>query len=185
MTDNYILYEVIGEVVEQVRLALAEKAGVDPEAYVLNYQYGYLEELDETLQQWSKDPNSNTRMFPLVWLKPRFKIVRGGAQSQFFGEVRDMRLFVLHSTTPGLKAKERLEQNYKPVIYPVYREILEQLNQHAAISHEVNRAHAVIDDFYWGDQQQSYLAGPVDCLTIENLNLQINTKTCQPHFKNF
>jgi hypothetical protein len=166
---NYILYEVMGEVVEQVRQALSLP--------VLNYQYGYLEELDATLQQYAQDPNYAAQRFPLVWLKPRFKILR--TSTAYYGEVKDLRLFVMHATDPDLKAKDRLERNYKPVIYPIYHALLEQLNQHPAISAEYHRAHVVIDDFYWGDTQGSYLAGPVDCLTIENLTLSINTKPCQ------
>lgn len=171
MTDNYILYEVVGEVVEQVR----QKLGLP----VLNYQYGYLTELAETIKQYGDSPEFAPKRFPLVWLKPRFKIVRGNGN--YFGEVRDMRLFVMQASDPKLKARERLEASYKPVIYPIYRELIEQLNQHPAISMEYHRAHAVIDDFFWGENQQTVLPQVVDCLTIENLTLAINTKTCQPN----
>lgn len=174
---EYIVVEVLGEVVEQVRAALGLP--------VLNYQYGYVRELGETLAQYQASPEYAAKKYPLVWLQQPFTL-RRGRDAQVYGEVRDLRVFVINASDPTWKATRRMEQNFKPVLYPLYRELLRQLNSHAAISYDPNREHDVVDRYYWGEEQQQVLSDVVDCLIVQQLTVKLNHNTnCQPNFRSF
>ena len=132
---EYIVVDEIGTVVEAVKTSL----GLD----VLNYQYGYVEELNETLQQWSKNPDYAPLKFPLVWAMQPFTIVRG--EGGIYGSVEGLRIFIINSSGKELKAKDRMENNFKTVIYPIYREFMSQLNLSPAFGDAPQRKHRIND----------------------------------------
>lgn len=162
--------QLTGGILYQVKEALALP--------VLNYQYGYVTELNETLNQWNVDPDYAPLKFPLVWLAQPFVINR--TNNGYYGTVEDLKIFILHGTTPDLKAYQRMDANFKTVIYPIYRELINQLENHPAIVRQLGvRSHRFIDRYYWGEAQQSVLNDVVDCSEIRNLQLQIhNNQNC-------
>lgn len=162
--------QLTGGVLHQVKVAL--------NLSVLNYQYGYITELNETLAQWNKNPDFAPLKFPLVWLAQPFTINR--TNDGYYGSVEDLRIFIIYGTTKDLKAYQRMDQNFKTVIYPIYRELVNQLENHPAIVRELaGRKHKFTDRYYWGEQQQSVLNDVVDCSEIRNLQLKIhNNQNC-------
>lgn len=172
---EYIVVDEIGTVVEAVKTSL--------ELDVLNYQYGYVEELNETLQQWSKNPDFAVLKFPLVWAMQPFTIVRG--EQGIYGSVEGLRVFIINSSEKTQKAAQRMEDNFKEVIYPIYREFMEQLNVSVAFVDSPNRRHRFTDRYWWGEAQQAVLNDVVDCSEISQLELKIhNNQNCQT-FKSF
>lgn len=166
---EYIVVDEIGAVVGAVKTSL----NLD----VLNYQYGYVEELNETLQQWSKNPDYAVLKFPLVWVMQPFTIVRG--KRMVYGSVEGLRIFIINGSNPNLKAAQRMTDKFKPVIYPIYREFMAKLNKHKAFVHCLERKHRFTDRYYWGEAQQSVLNDVVDCSEISNLELEIqNNQNC-------
>lgn len=138
---------------------------------VLNYQYGYVEELDETLIQYNSTPDFASKRFPLVWLMQPFQINRG--EKGLYGSAEGLKIFIINSTDKTWKASERMANNFKPVIYPIYRELMNQINRHVAFESAYQRRHRVTDRYYWGEAQQSVLNDPVDLVEISNIELKI------------
>lgn len=165
-TPEYILVEVFQEIASAVKAALALP--------VLNYQYGYINELKETLIQYSKTPEFAVQKYPLLWLEQPFTIKRG--RNDVYGEVEGgLRLFIIAGSTPTLKAKQRMEQIFKPIIHPIYRELLVQLNQCSGIQCEYGtRPHSYSDTYFWGEQQQASIPDVVDCGIISGLKIALN-----------
>jgi hypothetical protein len=172
---EYIVVDELGAVVEAVKTALDLGA--------LNYQYGYVEELNQTLTQWAKDPEYSLLRFPLVWVMQPFTIVRG--KPGIYGSVEGLRIFIIQSSQKTLRAAERMEGNFKEVIYPIYRELLNQLNESVAFVDAPQRKHRFTDRYYWGEAQQSVLSDVVDCSEISNLELDIHNNQNCPPFKSF
>lgn len=168
---EYILVDELALVVAKVKAALSLP--------VLNYQYGYVEELNETLSQWSKSKDHASLKFPLIWVMQPFVIARG--DKGFYGSVEGLKIFLINSTDPTLKAPERMTNNFKAVIYPIYRELMEQINRHKAFESSYNRKHKFTDRYYWGEQQRSVLNDAVDCSEISALELKIKDN---PNCKN-
>src|SRR5205809_5762935 len=73
---------------------------------VLNYQFGYFDELTETLSQYSMTEQFSAKKFPLIWVEQPFTIDRENVN--VFGETIDLRLFIIHETDKTYKADKRL-----------------------------------------------------------------------------
>lgn len=142
---------------------------------VLNYQYGYITELNETLGQWVNDPELQSKMFPCVWLVQPFTLQKGFAEvyAKVYG---GLRLIIMTSTTQDLKAKDRMSEKFKPIIYPIYEQTMIELNQNPAVQYVVNRPHLFTDRYYWPEQSQE-LSEVVDCSEISGLEFTLNNNS--------
>ena len=162
---EYIVQDEMGTVAADVATVLA---------LPINYQFGYIRELNETLMQWEKDPALFDIKFPLIYLAMPFNISMGDGPG--FGRFTDVRLFIMHHTDGVSKAKDRLETNYKPVIYPIYRQLLKSIGYSDAFSYDTDGdpVHRRTDRPYWGEDQQTAITDKVDVLEISGLNLIIN-----------
>lgn len=169
---EYILTDEMATIVTAVKTALS----LD----VLNYQFGYIEELNETLAQYEADPVRFNKKFPLVWLAEPFTIRRG--IPNIFG-IAKPDIFIINSTTIEWKAAQRMEENYKPILLPIYRELLKQIHLNEAISLQSvdGIQHTLTKGYYWGEAQKTVLNDAVDCLKIGAIELPINNKQdCTP-----
>lgn len=169
---EYILTDEMETIVASVKTALGLS--------VLNYQYGYIEELNETLKQMEADPQKFNLKFPLVWLAEPFDTVRG--DKEVYGEANPD-IFIINTTTKTWKAKERMEYNYKPILYPIYRNMLIQFVLSTVFNNVSVDAipHKVTKGYYWGEAQKTVLNDAVDCLKISGLKLRIHNKQdCTP-----
>lgn len=162
---------LIGGVIRQVQIAV----GIGN----LNYQYGYVTELNETLSQWVTDPELQTRMFPCVWIVQPFTLQRG-ENSVYARVVGGLRIIIMVSTDQELKAKDRMTQKFKPLIYPIYEAVMEELNKDTAIQYVPNRPHNFTDRYYWPEQSKE-LSQVVDCSEISGLEFSLNNNpNCIP-----
>lgn len=152
---------------------------------VLNYQYGYREELNKTLINYSKSPEFASKKFPLVWLVQPFSISRG--EIGWYGTMQDLSIVIINASEVNVRAQQRMENNFKPILYPIYRELLNQIVLSLAFDESVveKMSHKVIDRYYWGEAQQSVLNDVIDCIEISGLRLKISDKQNSSIFSNF
>lgn len=182
---EYIPVDVMGEIASSVKAALG--------IAVLNYQYGELEELTETLQQWTKSKgggtDKSTLKFPLFWLVQPFIIERG--IPGYYGLLKDAKIFFIDKTKKEYKAADRMTNVYKAVLYPIYRETLNQFTLHQAITGSGEELgiggikHSFVDRYYFGEGLEEILGDVVDCSVMFDLELLINNNPNCSTFKNF
>jgi hypothetical protein len=170
---EYILVDEMGVIVNEVQAALSMP--------VLNYQYGYIKELNETLIQWSKSESFASEKFPLVYMEQPFNIARGSSAG-FFGTAEVIRLFIMNETKKEWKAKDRMTNNFKPVIHPIVREILKQIDI-SVVFHTQSAEmieHTFTDRYFFGEAM-SFLVDAIDCsiLTLRKLVIA-NNPNCTP-----
>jgi hypothetical protein len=116
--------DIIGAVVSATEAALKE----DPTSYlstssrVLNYIYGDNDEINKQMQLLSQGKDSKSKKFPLVALILPLKIIDGE-----YWQVPMMKLVIATETDGGLLFPDRYTQSFKPVLYPVYYELITQL----------------------------------------------------------
>lgn len=166
---EYILVDEIGIVVEAVRVSLGLPK--------LNYRYGYLKELNETLNQQNADPADPVK-YPLIWLMQPLNITRG--IQGFFGIARGLRIFIINEADKDWKAEERMAQNFKTILYPIYRELLVQFDISPVFATQgvVNIKHKMIDRYWTKDIG---LDDTIDCVEVGDLELPINqNQNCTP-----
>jgi hypothetical protein len=142
----------------------------------INYQYGYLMELQNTLKEYSKTVEFSAKKYPLLWLVQPFSINRkdGG----YYGDTT-LRMFIIQESEKGLRASERMTETFKPVIYPIYRELISQILDAGHLFDGLmggNLPHTVTDRYYWGEDQQNIINDVFDCMEISNMKLKISNK---------
>lgn len=143
---------------------------------VLNYQYGYLSELQEVLKEYSKTNEFSAQKYPLIWLEQPFTIDR--VDSDYFGDTV-LRIFIIVDSDSELRAGQRMDQMFKPVLYPIYHELLNQIENAVHIFHCVKdngMPHKVTDRYYWGEEQTQIFNDVFDCMEVAGLKLKIKNK---------
>lgn len=147
---------------------------------VLNYQYGYIAELQATLKDYSLTAQYRVLKYPLVWLVQPFTIDR--VNGNYFGDT-SLRIFIIQESATALKAPDRMTDVFKPVLYPIYGELMQQIGIASQIfDGMLNKVipHRVIDRYYWGEEQQDKIDDVFDCMEISNLKLKIkNNPNCE------
>jgi hypothetical protein len=127
MSDRNPVYVVdkIGEVVSSTNDALKE----DPTSYlstsarILNYIYGDNDEINKQMQLLSQGKDSKQKRFPLVALILPLKIIDGE-----LWEVPLLKIVIATETDENILFPKRYEQSFKPILYPVYYELITQLS---------------------------------------------------------
>lgn len=175
----YIVVDEMAIVVAAVKAALAL-----PE---LNYQYGYITELKQTLKQYSETNEFKVKKFPLIWVRQPFRIVRTPQRPHVYGDIENLAVFIINETDVNWKAEERMANNFKPVIYPIYRELINQINLHPAFHFDgYILPLEEIDRYWWGEEtDDAVLDDIVDCMQLENLGLSLNNNENCSTFKSF
>jgi hypothetical protein len=175
--NNYVLVDEMGTkdaatdlLTGGVLYAVKQALGLS----VLNYQYGYVTELNETLNEYSKTPAFKALKFPLVWLAQPFTITHGDYNC--FGKAK-VDVFIFNRTDANLKAADRMTNNFKPVIYPIYEQLIEQISEHAAFMEQDNEAikHETTDRYFW-DGINPTITDVVDWMYIKGLEITIRNK---------
>lgn len=176
---NYILVDEIGikdPVTDLLTGGVLYKVQQALGLPVLNYQYGYVTELNETLNEYNENPTFKPLKFPLVWLAQPFTIQKG--DFNFDGKAK-VDMFIFNKTDVNLKAADRMANNFKPVIYPIYDELIEQLSRSTAFLNQDDGAikHETTDRYFW-DGINPTITDIVDWMYIKGIELFIRNK-CQ------
>lgn len=179
---EYILTDEMATIVTAVKAGLQLKntqAGLPAGWPVLNYQYGYLEELNTTLKQMEKDPDAFDKKLPLVWLAEPYDVTRN--EDGIYGTA-DLEIFIFTGTDKNYKARDRMANTFGPILYPVYRELLNQIAISTVFNHTTVESikHKVRKGYYW-DEQNKVFNDAVDCLKISGTGIRIHNKQeCTP-----
>lgn len=182
MKPVYIVDE-IGAVVEAVSTKLlTQLQAFDPLITGVHYQYGHPLEIIETLKQMDESQDYKFRRYPFIGLFQDFPQEVG--EVGFDSEVT-LHLIIARFTVNTYKAAQRYENNFKPVLYPIYLEFLEQLNfSKAFMKYAPNQIpHTKIDRLYWGREGLYKNEGNIfndflDCIEIRNLKLKTYLNIC-------
>lgn len=193
MNKPIYIVDLIGEVVKATEQVIVNKKcnqkliqvlqQVDSQITGLHYKHGHPMEIVNTLTEYSKGPSTKYDRFPLIALFQDFPEVMGSAPG-FYTDVT-LHLIIAKGTDPNYKAADRYEKNFKPILYPIYLNFIEQLKRSKAI--EVISGgeipHTKIDRLYWGREglygnTSNTFNDKVDCIEIKDLKLRIKTQNC-------
>lgn len=165
--DNppYDLVTEVGKIVSLVKTTL--------NLTNLNYLYGYLNEIKETLAQDSKSVAFRSKKYPLVWLVEPFTIVKG--EEGIYGST-NLNILIINGSDKNWKAAQRRENNFNPIIHPIYSEFLKQIKIASDVFTTDNTPkHSLTDRYYWGEENK-IIDDVFDCSEISQLQLKINNK---------
>lgn len=149
----------------------------------VHYLHGHPAEIIETLGQRDKSKTMVYDKYPLIALFQDFP-ERVAEDVGIMSEIT-LHLIIARATRPDYKAAERYQYNFKPVLYPVYYELLKQLHLSKAFITKAPTMirHIKIDRLYWGREglwknQGNIFNDWIDCIEIRDLKLKVNQKLC-------
>lgn len=97
----------------------------------------------------------------------------------------DVTLLICTTTTGDMYSEDRYTNNYLPILYPIYAELMEQIKRSKSFVGYMKSApeHTKVDDLHMGTDSEDGNGGyklpdKLDGIWIKNLSLTINTETC-------
>lgn len=173
-----LIVDIIGEVVAEVQAELLpDLSAYDDNIVGVNYMYGPPLEIINRLTKWSQSNGQDKKKYPLVaLLHPITK--RGGTNTIVTTNLRI--IIVRRNSDPKLFTEQRYENNFRPVLIPIFESFKEKLGENASFS---SNGYFDIEDTEWpfwgGDEQQSanIFNDKVDIIELKINNLTIDL-TC-------
>lgn len=151
----------------------------------INFKYGHLREITNLLDEYSKTIDSAFKKYPLIILIMDFPEDRGQLRSRYADVTLEMAI-VMGSET-SWTAEKRYEINFRPILYPLYYEFLNQLSlekridtSHDGLIGKNNISHRKIDRPYWDSlgKDANIFNDAVDIIQISNLKIKLNFNIC-------
>jgi len=192
MTTNPVyIDDIIGEVVQAtsdkvLATIQANEASVLGNSLItqIRYSKSSFDELIETLLQEDKSDAGRLTKYPLIHLIQDVSIERGNDIGVYGSPT--LNIVFIHQTQQAFKTEERDEKVFKPVLWPIYYEFLEQLkwNEWVLDTWQVTGEfrHRVIKRAFWGNRQlqgsKNILSDYVDAIEVQNLGVKINYSNC-------
>lgn len=188
-TANFIVDD-IGAAVAYMRLGAewSDDFGPDFKPFSINYMYGHRLEIAARLRAMTKDAVNKDKKYPLVALRMDIpeQLVNGVYQYT-------LNVALVTFTKRQLNAAERMEQIFKPKLYPMYYDFMRALKVSGLFMWPAGQQmpeHVKVDRPFWGvgftDSNSGNQPGsteqlfddPVDAIEIVNLKLNKRFKSC-------
>lgn len=150
----------------------------------IRYSKSSFDELIETLSQADKSGDERFNKYPLVHLIQDITTDRGG-DAGVYGTA-NLNIIFAHQTVQTYKMDDRDAKVFKPVLWPMYYEFMEQLKKSSWIFGTWDTTgefrHRVIKRAFWGNRQlqgaKNILNDFVDAIEIQNLQVKFNFTNC-------
>lgn len=179
MVGNIVI-DTIQECVKQTSIKLtAQLKLVDKFIEGVHFEHGHPIEIVETLSQKDKAGiEFSFKKYPLVCLFQDF--VEDVSNNYIVSA--NLHIVICNSTKSDYKAKERYENNFKPIIYPIYDELFNQFQKNGDIIGYFPE-HKKIDRLFWGKEsiygnKANIFEDYLDAVEIINLKLNLNKINC-------
>lgn len=183
MKPVYIV-DIFGSVVEAVSTALTPTLKEYDSAITgVHYLHGHPVEIIETLTQRDKSTKFQFDKYPLVALFQDFPENHNGQLG--IDNEATLHIVIAYSSLATYKSPERYAKKFKPVLYPIYLELLKQIVLSSKfLNYGIQTLqHTKIDRLFWGKEGLYGNTGNtfndmLDCIEIRDLKLKVNLKNC-------
>lgn len=172
-----VIVDIIGDVVSRVQTnILPTLSSYDSNIVNVNYLYGPPKEIINRLTGWNRAIDQSK--YPLVALFQSFP------ERFTAGAINTVDLHVIiakRNSDTKLLTPQRYQNNFKPVLYPVYDEFMKQLGLHKAVVSNGYFDHTKNDWPFWGgseDQPKNPFNDMLDIIELKINNLTIKLKNC-------
>lgn len=193
MTSEKPIVEMFGEVVAATEAKLlAYLKTVNSTIQQIHYEYGHPKEIIRVLATMSDTREYEFKKYPLVALFQDFP-EDGGRDFTYKANGR-FTVIIANQTEPTYTAEERYTKNFKPLLYPIYEELINQLSRSRNFLTKSRKSivQSKIDRPFWGREglygnEANKFGDNLDCIEIRNLELKVRYKRCTlpQNFKNF
>lgn len=145
----------------------------------VHYDHGHPVEIIETLKQKDKSDTLVFKKYPAVFLFQDFK--ETVSQAGIATSAR-LHILIVAATSREYKASERYDKNFRPILYPIYLELKNQILKSGKVLADV-LSFEKTDRLFWGKQGLYGNEGNVfndylDAIEIQNLDLKFYKPVC-------
>lgn len=149
-----------------------------------HFQFGHPMEILENLRAMTRDPKQQDIKYPLFALFADYKEIRGETPG-ITSRVK-LHMIIATLTLADYSAKQRIDVNFIPTLYPLYEAFLTSLfkSGYYLMQTQDRLRHDKTDRLFWGKNGLYTATGNVfedliDCIEIEDLELSVITqKNC-------
>lgn len=179
------IQDVFAEIVSRVSAEMLPiLQAIYPQITGVHYQYGTGYEIIETLNQMTQNDN-NLDKYPLVCL---FLDVNEefGTDAGIYSTIPNLRIAICNDTKRDMKAPQRDELNFKPILTPIYQSLLRQMKYSKAFKAvSLDFRHDAKRNYFWGREgvygkEGSVFNDKLDAIEITFKDLKISTTYCPP-----
>lgn len=177
------IQDILEPIVSKVSIKLlSQLQAFDSGITGVHYDYGHPLEIIETLSQKTTAGGDFVyNKYPLVALFLDADL-RRGRKPGVYGEYT-LHMAIIRGTDPTYKAKQRDDYNFKPVLMPIYLELMKQIFHSGLFLSGDQIQHDPINRYYWGRQglygnESNIFNDHVDCIEIKNLKLELSINYC-------
>lgn len=199
-TAPVYITDIIGEIVEATSDAVVQKNPTKSlleviqanEAAALGrtmiqqirYSKSSFDELIATLAQADGSSEEKFNKYPLIHLVQDVVEERGQDVNVYSSSL--LNIIFIHQTDQNYKIDDRDEKVFKPVLWPMYYQFMEELKKSEWVFGDYDTTgefrHRVIKRAFWGNRNlqgsKNILNDYVDAIEIQNLQLKINFSNC-------
>jgi len=172
--------DIIRDVVAATQTkVLAELQEANPLIQSLNFIPGTPLEITDVLDVMAKQPTLETKTFPLVGLF--IPITENKGEAIGIDGIDRLRICIAMTSNATIRTPERYTKNFKPILYPIYYEFLNQLDLDKRILKTDSNGfrHRKIDwPYYNPEGEKNAFNNFVDAIEIKDLELKIKLSNC-------
>lgn len=172
MDETIYIVEEMAAVVAKVNTALtAASFGTTP----VYYMYGHPMEINNRLVELSASPTEGHKKFPLIILFTDITIDR--SLIGFYGST-NLRMLIANFTLPDYISEQRTEINFKPILHPIKKELINQIDRHNRFTYEDELTYKETDMYYYGSQinNKNVFSDRIDAIELRDIKLNIKNK---------
>lgn len=161
MKEPVYVVDIFRDIVEKVSEAVAPNIDVESVQYLVGH---YVEIKDRLLSQ----SKSKLDSFPLIALFQDFVETRGGE----YYATANLQIMILHNTSKIDYVEDRYEKVFKPILYPIYEELLKQISKKAVVYGPNKIQHDKIDRPHWGNPKMYGNEGYIFDFVLDGIELR-------------
>jgi hypothetical protein len=172
MDETIYIVEEMEAVIAKVNTALTiANFGTTP----VYYMYGHPKEIANRLQELSNSPTEGNKKFPLVILFTDITIDR--SLIGFYGST-SLRMLIANFTLAEYTSNQRTEINFKPILHPIKKELINQIDRHNRFTYEDELTYKETDMYYYGSQinDKNIFNDRIDAIELRDIKLNIKNK---------
>lgn len=176
-TPNFT--EILGGIVDVVSANLTPSLSALNTGIVgVNYLYGTPKAIIAQLQGWNTDPVLARSKYPLVALFQPFEETKGGRPD--VAAIDKLRIIIAGLSDPKLLTFERYINNFNPVLYPIYNELIKQLEISKVTGSQIGKIpHIKVDWPMWDDgNDKNPFVDWLDIIEIKDMKLNVRYVRC-------
>jgi len=178
MSQPVYIVDVFEDIVAAVSASLLTYLQtIDSTITKVLFEYGHRADINERIITYGKQ---GVNFCPMIILFEDYKLKHGDIG---YTGITDLTLIIIYYTKIAITRREREENVFRPILYPVYNELLNQLKANGSFSiYDTTKIqHTQVNRPHWGDPdlyKEYPLKGVFDGIEISNLQLKTFLNNC-------